>query len=81
MADILIGAVNGLPLMRQQFLNVAILLRRQTHQDIFQIGVRIVAIELGRLNQAHDGRRPLALRRFLTGRPTGSGRQGLLTSV
>ena len=73
MADVLMGVLNGLPLMRQQFFNVLVLLRRQTHQDIFQIGVRIVPIELGRLNQAHNGRRPLA-------RPQGASEEPVLAT-
>lgn len=39
--------------MRQQFFDLAVLLRRQASQHIFQVGIRIMPIELGALNQAH----------------------------
>jgi hypothetical protein len=43
--------------MRQQRLQVAVLQRRQTLEDVLQISPRIVPIELGRLDQAehHSG--------------------------
>jgi hypothetical protein len=28
---------------------------RQARQDVLEVGVRIVTVELGRLDQAHDG--------------------------
>ena len=39
--------------MRQQFFNLAVLLRGQALQHILQIGIRIMPIELGALNQTH----------------------------
>ena len=44
--------------MRQQFFNLAILVCRQASQHILQIGVRIMPIELGALNQTHHRRAP-----------------------
>ena len=46
--------------MRQQFANATVGLSRQTGQDILQIEVGIVSIELGRLDQTHDGGGPFA---------------------
>jgi hypothetical protein len=40
--------------MGQQLADSAIALRRQAGQHIFQIGIRIVPIELGTLDQTHD---------------------------
>ena len=45
--------------MRQQFFDLAVLVRRQTSQHIFQIGIRIMPVELGALNQTHHSSRPL----------------------
>ena len=50
----------GFPAMRQQFLDPAIGLGRESGENVFQIGKGIVAIELGRLNQTHDGSGPLS---------------------
>ncbi len=49
----------GRPAMREQFGDVGRFVGRQSREDVFQIGVRIVPIELGRLDQAHDGSRTL----------------------
>jgi hypothetical protein len=48
------------PAMREQFANTTGGLQWQPFQDVFQIGVGIMAVEPGRVNQAHDGRGPLA---------------------
>ena len=45
--------------MREQFGDVGRLVGRQSREDVFQIGVGIVPVELGRLDQAHDGSRAL----------------------
>ena len=44
----------GVPAVRQQFVDVTVKQRRQPREDITQIGPRGVAVELGRLQQAHD---------------------------
>ena len=49
-----------LPAMGQQFFDLAVLVRRQTSQHIFEIGIRIMPIELGALNQTHHRRCTLA---------------------
>ena len=50
------SSVCGLPPVRQQRLDPAVHLRRQSRQHVFQVGPRLVPIELGRLQQAHhDG--------------------------
>ncbi len=49
----------GRPAMREQFGDVGRLVGRQSREDVFQIGVGIVPVELGRLDQAHDGSRAL----------------------
>lgn len=41
--------------MGQQFADSTIGLSRQARQDVLQIEEGIVAIEFGRLDQAHDG--------------------------
>ena len=46
--------------MRQQFSNTAGGLSGQACEDILQIGIRIMPIELGGLNQRHDDCGPLA---------------------
>lgn len=43
------------PVMRQEFVNGAVLVRRQATQHILQIRIGIVAVELRRLDQTHDG--------------------------
>lgn len=48
--------------MWQQFIHPAVRMRRQPIQHVLQIGIRIMSIELGRLNQAHDGRPRLPAR-------------------
>jgi len=42
-----------LPMMRQQFFNAAIVMGWQARQHIFQISMRIVTVQSGRMNQAH----------------------------
>ena len=49
-----------LPAMRQEFGDQMVFMRGQTLQQIFEISVRIMPIELGALNKAHDRSRPLA---------------------
>jgi hypothetical protein len=46
--------------MREQFTNTARRLRRQPFQNVFQIRVDVMTVEPGRVDQAHDGRGPLA---------------------
>ena len=45
--------------MWQQFFDLAVFLRRQASQHIFQVGIGIMPIELGALNQAHHRSRAL----------------------
>ena len=45
--------------MRQQFFDLVVLVRRQASQHIFQIGIRIMSVELGALNQTHHRSRTL----------------------
>ena len=40
--------------MRQQFLEATGGLRREPLEDVFEVEIGIVAVELGRLDQAHD---------------------------
>lgn len=40
--------------MWQQCADIVRFVRRQTRKHVFQIGMRVVPIELGGLNQAHD---------------------------
>ena len=49
-----------LPPMRQQLADGADRLGRQALHDVLQVGMRLVPIELGRVDQAHDGSGPLA---------------------
>lgn len=46
--------------MREQFANTARRLRWQPFLNVFQIRVDVMAVEPRRVNQAHDGRSPLA---------------------
>ena len=46
--------------MGEQFADPAVGLSWQASQDVLQIKERIVAIEFGRLDQAHDGDCPFA---------------------
>lgn len=46
--------------MRQQLFNPAVHVHRQPRHYIFQVRMRVVPIQFGRLNQAHHRRRPLA---------------------
>ena len=48
--------------MRQQLRNLTRPLRRQTGQNILQVGMRIVPVHARRLNQTHDRCRPFPLR-------------------
>ena len=43
----------GLPAVRQQFFDLAILVCGQVSQHIPQVGIRIMSIELGALDQTH----------------------------
>ena len=45
--------------MRQEFGYQMAFVRGQTLQHILEIGVRVVPVEPGALNQAHDGGRTL----------------------
>lgn len=46
--------------MRQQLADLTGPVRGQSPQHFAQVGMRIVPMELGRLDQAHDGGRTLA---------------------
>ena len=46
--------------MGQQFADSTVGLSWQARQDVFQIEERIVAVERGGLDQAHDGGGPFA---------------------
>ena len=48
-----------LPAMWQQFVDLAVFLRRQASQHVLQIGVWIMPVELGTLNQTHHRSRTL----------------------
>ena len=48
------------PAVRQKFGDLMVFVRGQTLQYIFQIGIGIMPIEPGALNQAHDRSRTLA---------------------
>ena len=54
------SGVQRLPAVRQEFGDQVVFVRGQTLQDILEIGVRIVPVEPGALNQAHDRSRTLA---------------------
>ncbi len=54
------ASVGELPPMRQQLLDLAVQLRRQSREHVLQISPWLVAVELGRLQQAHHHRGPLA---------------------
>ena len=45
-------------MMREQFADPTVGLSRQARQDVLEIKEGIVAVELGRLDQAHDGGSP-----------------------
>nr|CUV15818.1 protein of unknown function [Ralstonia solanacearum] len=49
----------GSPAMRKQFGDVGRFVGRQSREDVFQVGVRVMPVELGRLDQAHNGSRAL----------------------
>ena len=49
-----LAQLNRLPAMRQQFLNITCPLRRQASKNVLQISIRIMPVELGRLDQAHQ---------------------------
>ena len=49
-----------LPAVWQQIFDVAIGMRGQSGQNIFEVLVGVVAVELCRLDQTHDGSRSLA---------------------
>ena len=46
--------------MRQQFADLTVRLSRQARQDVLEVKERVMAIELGRLDQTHDGGGPFA---------------------
>lgn len=46
--------------MRQQLADLARPLRRQACQHVLEIGIRIMSVHAGRLDQAHDRRRSFA---------------------
>ena len=46
--------------MRQEFSDQIVFLRGQMLQHIFEIGVEVMPVQIGALNQTHDRRRTLA---------------------
>lgn len=54
-----LAQLSELPSMRQQLPNFTCPLRRQAREHILQIGIHVMPIELGRLDQAHQRRRTL----------------------
>ncbi len=46
--------------MGQQLCDLAVLLCGQPHQDILEVGVRVMPVKPGALDQAHDGSGALA---------------------
>ena len=54
------SGVQRLPAVRQEFCDQMVFVRGQALQHIFEIGIGVVPIEPGALNQAHDRSRPLA---------------------
>ena len=46
--------------MRQQLIDFTRPLRRQSRENVLQIGIRIMTIDPRRLDLAHDRRRPFA---------------------
>ena len=59
--------------MGQQFVDLAVLVRRQASQHILQIRIRIMAIEPGTLNQTHH-------RSGTSPRPQGAGEQPIVAT-
>ena len=53
-------SVGRLPAMRQQLLDSAVQLRRQSREHVLEVGPRVSPVELGRLQQAHHDRGSLA---------------------
>ena len=51
---------DGAPLVWQQLFDPAVHLRRQPGEHVLEIRPRLVPVELGRLQQAHHHRSPLA---------------------
>ena len=47
--------------MRQQLANLTCTLRRQASENILQVSIRIMSIQLRKLDQIHDRRRPITL--------------------
>ena len=45
--------------MRQQLIDLAVLVGRQPSQHILEVDIGVMPIHAGRLNQTHDGARPL----------------------
>jgi len=58
--------------MRQQVGDLMVFLRRQPREHVLKIGIRIVAIETCRLDQAHDGGRALAVTQWARERRHGA---------
>ena len=55
-----LASASGLPLVGQQLFDAAVHLRGQSREHILQVGPRLMPFELGRLQQAHYDRSPLA---------------------
>ena len=49
-----LAQLSRLPAMRQQLLDLTCPPRRQTSENVLQVGIRIMRVELGRLDQAHQ---------------------------
>lgn len=54
------GGGFGQPAMRKPLAGPAVWVSRQTRQDVPQVEEGIVSVDLGGLDQAHDGGRPFA---------------------
>jgi len=67
--------------MRQEFLDATGRLSRQSFEYVFEIAIRIVAIELGGLDQAHDHGRTASCAQRAGEQPVGSSQRDRADSV
>ncbi len=58
--------------MRQKLCDPVVFVRRQPGEHILEAGIRIMSVESGTLDQAHDGRRALADPQRACKQPTAS---------
>ena len=49
-----------LPAMKQEFSDQIVFVRGQMQQHIFEIGIEVMPVQIGALNQTHDRIRTLA---------------------